>query len=136
MTFQELMQHFEQRLGHHQVPLNARASSLQTLFESGPLHQELMTRIAAAIYKRNRCGSLRDTVTRTATFDALAPIRLEVLHARDTDIDVFHLIEDVCVATSTYFGPVSAATVETTLGGRAEVIPFDRSRARKLKSSA
>lgn len=103
MTFIELIKHLAQRLGQHQIPLNANAVELRRLLDSSALHYELMTRILRSIYERNHCRSLNDAVDSDATFEALAPIRLDVLRSPRTDIDVYRLMEDFCVAIAMVF---------------------------------
>lgn len=139
MTFRELMQQLEAQLGHHQIPLHPAAAGVHDLFEFCALHHELMTEIASAIYKRNDCRSLTDPVTRAATLDALAPIRLRVLRSPKTDVDLFHLVEELCRRVDAAFGANEAVTKSSaaeTVRGRATVISLDRFRARRLRSLA
>jgi len=138
MNFKELIEHLADEIGYHQVPLNTRAHRIDELFENCALHHELMLRLVRAIHSRNNCRTLTDGVTRVATLDAIAPIRLEVLHSPKTDIDTKRLMDDVCTAVSMAFdhadaqppGPPSVApSVQVKYG---EVIPMDRYR-RRLK---
>ncbi len=139
MTFRELMQQLEAQLGHHQIPLQAAPTGMHDLFEFCALHHELMTEIALAIYKQNNCRALTDQVTRAATLDALAPIRLRVLRSPKTDVDLFHLIEELCRAVDVAFGAnesMAKGPAADPVRGRASVISLDRFRARRLRSSA
>ena len=104
LTFAQFVRHLERRLGHHQLPLNPSATGIQDLFETCAVHHELMMRLVREVYKKNKCEKLSDAVTRSPTFDAVAPIRLEILRAPHTDIDLFNLMEDLCAAISTAFG--------------------------------
>lgn len=143
MNFTELMQQLEQHLGYHQIPLNPAARGIKDIFEGSPLHHDLVTRLAKAIYTENRCRRLGDPVTREATFNALSPIRLETLRSASTDIDLFHFVENFGDAIEKIF--FSNAARHHEIGGpaavsekpQAEIIsikPFLR--ARRLKTWA
>lgn len=106
MTFIELLQKLEAQLGYHQIPLNPGATSLKNLFDNSPLHHELVKELVQSIYAGNRCRRLIDPIERTATFDALAPIRLKVLKSERTDVDLFQLIEEFGVVLDRIFGPL------------------------------
>ncbi|MHB1529214.1 MAG: hypothetical protein ACYDDA_04180 [Acidiferrobacteraceae bacterium] len=140
MTFLQLMQTLERRLGYHQLPVNPRARQLRELFESGALHHDLAVRLAHEIYRHNRCQKTGDLVQRTSTLDAIMPIRREVLQANDTDIDVFRFIETFCEGVERSLQPPlledkRAATARATTASN--VIPFERFRNRlRLKSLA
>ena len=74
-----------------------------------------------------------------ATLDALAPIRLRVLRSPKTDVDLFHLVEELCRRVDAAFGANEAVTKSSaaeTVRGRATVISLDRFRARRLRSLA
>lgn len=103
MTFIQLIEQLARQLGAHQIPFNPAATRRQGLIESSALHYALITRIVDAIYKGNRCGRLTDPVERDATFDAMAPIRQEVLRAHDTDVDAARFLEDLCACIATVF---------------------------------
>ncbi len=139
MTFNELMQQLEAHLGHHQIPLHPAPAGMHDLFEFCALHHELMIEIAMAIYKRNDCRSLSDRVTRAATFDALAPIRLRVLRSPKTDVDLFNLMEELCRALDGAFG-TNETTAKRPAGDptrqRAPVVSLQQFRARRLRSLA
>lgn len=104
MTFHELLDFLAKRIGQHQIPLNPTATELRGLIESGAVHYELMTQVATAIYTGNRCRRLNDPVTLDATFEALEPIRLAVLRAPSTDVDVHGLIEAICAEVAQAYG--------------------------------
>lgn len=128
MNFLQLVQLLEHRLGHHQVPINPGARELHDLFDNSPLHHELMPRIARAIYKANGCRSLRDPVAAAATFDAIAPIRLQVLRAKDTDVDVYRVIEEVCTAVGAAFDSRNEKPASSASAPERAVVPFARTR--------
>jgi hypothetical protein len=139
MTFNELMQRLEAHLGHHQIPLHPAPAGMHDLFEFCALHHELMIEIALAIYKRNDCRALSDSVARTTTFEALAPIRLRVLRSPRTDVDLFNLMEELCRAVDTAFGANETAAKKPAgdpARQRAPVVSLDQFRARRLRSSA
>jgi hypothetical protein len=125
MTFRELIERLARRIGHHQIPLNPAATELRGLIESGAVHYELVTQIATAIYTANRCRRLNDPVTQDATFEALEPIRLAVLRAPGTDVDVHGLMETVCAEVAHAFG-VTAPTDGPTTPAHGEVVRFRR----------
>ena len=138
MNFKELIERLADEIGYHQVPLNARARRIDELLESCALHHELMLRLMRAIHRRNDCHVLTDNVTRVTTLDAIAPIRLEVLHSPKTDIDTKRLMDDFCTAVDMAFDhesvqPLNTATPAATRAKRGEVISMDRYR-RRLKS--
>lgn len=139
MNFTELLQRLEDRLGRHQLPLNAAASGIKNVFEGCPLHHELMTRLVQAIYRENACRRLHDPVRRVETFRALEPIRLQALRAPSTDIDVYRLLEELCAAVNEVLedGPSSGAAPRASRPAGARVIPLDAFRHRRyLKSWA
>lgn len=125
MTFRELIEQLERRIGHHQVPLNPASSELRGFIDSGAVHYELVTQIATAIYTGNRCRHLTDAVTQDATFEALEPIRLAVLRAPGTDVDTHGLMETICLELAHAFGVVTPTDEPTTPAG-AEVVRFRR----------
>lgn len=103
MSFRELIELLAKRIGHHQIPLNPKATELRGLIDSGAVHYELITQIVTAIYTGNRCRRLSDPVTQDATFEALEPIRLAVLRAPGTDVDVHGLLETICAEVAQAF---------------------------------
>ncbi len=132
------MRYLERRLGYHQVPLNPAAAGIKDLFESSPVHPELMTELARAILAQNRCRRLDDPVERLATLDALGPVRLKRLRAAGTDVDTYGLLEALCEALNEAFEkeaePAPRATVALST---AEVIPLEPyRRRRRLKFEA
>lgn len=145
MNFKELVLHLENHIGSHQIPINPAATGTRDLFEGCPLHHELMTELMRAIFEGNGCRALTDTVGRKQTYQAVAPIRLEVLRSAKTDIDKFHLIESFCGAIEQAFGNVeSPAQSQDQQGGyrnkdaarSAEVIPLEKFRYRRFMHSA
>ncbi len=109
MKFIQLIEQLARHVGTHQIPLNPAAKQRRGLIESSALHYELITRIVAAIYTRNRCRRLTDPVERDATFEALAPIRQAVLRAANTDVDAARLLEDLCVSIAMVFEQLDPA---------------------------
>lgn len=136
MTFLELFKALELELGYHQVPLNHAATSLKDLFDSSPLHHDWMKRLAQAIHTGNRCRHLSDPVERERTFEAVAPLRVEVLRSERTDVDLFHVVEELCVVLDRIFGPVPAARAAPKRHEPAQVIDLAPFRRRRLKSLA
>jgi hypothetical protein len=140
MTFIELMAQLEAQLGNHQIPLNSKATDLRDLFESGPLHHDLINRVVREIYRRNRCRHLRNTVTRDDTFNALSPIRQSLLKNTTTDVDAYHVMDDLCRAIAHAFSVIDGGPGRPRRAGRrpdAQVIditPFLR--ARRIRSWA
>lgn len=137
MTFKELLEYLEERLGYHQMPLNRAATSIKDIFECSPVHPELMTSVVRAIYAENGCRSLNDTVERLVTLDALGPIRLARLRAASTDVDEHNLIEELCVILNEAFTEDAEPGRRTPVPAAAEVIPLaPYLRRRRFKSSA
>jgi len=136
MNFIELLKKLEMRLGYHQIPLNPSARGLKDLFEGSPLHHELIVRLAHAVFSHNRCRLLTDPVNRHPTFEAFAPLRTQVLQARNTDVDVYRLMDELCVALEKAFGTGRTAAVPLPRKS-AEIIPLDAvRRQRRLKTWA
>lgn len=123
MTYIELLQALEQRLGYQHLPLNSHASNMKNLFESTPVHHELMQRLVQALYRKNACLVLTGTVQRDACFDAIGTVRQETLKAATTDVDAYRLLDDLCQALDEIFEVAQEPTaVEKKL--LAEVVPF------------
>jgi hypothetical protein len=136
MTLIELLRRLEARLGGHQMPLNPAAKDIKTVFESIPLHQDFMKRLVQSIYTGNGCKRLSDPVDREITFEALAPLRLEVLRCARTDVDLYRLIDDVCIALDEIFGRTAPIAVGPKVALRAQIIHLAPFRRRRLKSLA
>lgn len=96
MKFLELLTQLEKRLGYHQFPINANATEIHEIFESSPVHGQLAIRLARKIYKSNNCKTVNDDITDANTNNALVAIRLEILRAQQTDIDVFTFMHELC----------------------------------------
>ncbi len=126
MNYFELMQHLEERLGYHQLPLNPAATSVRDLFDGTPLHHDWMTQFVRAVYAENRCQRLTDPVTLAETFKALAILRQQALKASATDVDLRTLVEEVGEAVNAVFAEYATATTQpaSPTGGGAEIIPF------------
>lgn len=125
MTFRDLVEQLAKRIGSHQLPINPAATELRGLIDSGAVHYELITQIVTALYTGNRCRKLNDPVTQDASFDALEPIRLAVLRATGTDVDVHGLMETICTEVAHAFG-VTAPTDEPTAPAGGELVRFRR----------
>ena len=141
MNFVELMRHLETRLGYHQIPLNPAARGIKDLFENSPLHHDLITRLAKAIFSENQCRRLEDPVARDVTFRALSPIRLEALRSNSTDIDLYRLVDELCSALEQIFASESGVQSKRTAPrgpkNQAEVISLEPFlRVRRIKSWA
>lgn len=136
MTLLELLRRLEARLGYHQLPLNPAPKNLKDVFESIPLHQDFMKRLVQAISSGNRCTRLDDPVDRAKTFEAVGPLRLEVLRSDRTDVDLYNLTEETCSALDAAFGPLERPAVkprEQTVA--AQVIQLARFRRRRSLAS-
>lgn len=103
MNFIELFRHLEHSLGYHQFPVNEQAAELSQLFESSAAHHDFVVRLAHAVYKANHCQKLQSPVTREQVEKVLSTLRVEILDGKKTDIDLYHFIEDVCVAVNDFF---------------------------------
>ncbi len=137
MTLLELLQRLETHLGYHQVPLRPAPKSIKDVFESTPLHYDFMKRLVQAICTGNGCRRLNDPVDRTKTFEAVAPLRLEVIRSERTDVDLYGLMEETCVALDRAFGPVECRRAkEKSPAGVAQIIQLAAFRRRRLKSLA
>ncbi len=126
MSFRELIEVLARRIGHHQIPLNPAATELRGLIDSGAVHYELITQIVTALYTGNRCRRLSDPVTQDATFEALEPIRLAVLRAPGTDVDVHGLMETICAEVAHAFGVTTPGEAPAAPPSGAEVVRFRR----------
>ncbi len=126
MNFFQLLQHLEERLGYHQLPLNPAATTLRDLFEGTPLHHEWMTQFVRAVYAENRCQRLTDSVTLAETFKALAVLRQQALKASTTDVDLRALVEEIGETINAAFADNATAINPPTAptGSGAEIIPF------------
>jgi hypothetical protein len=139
MTFLELVEYLARRLGHHQVPVNPDARVLKDLIESGAVHYAILKQVLSAIYARNQCRRLNDPVRLNEAFDALAPVRTEILESARTDVDQYHFMENLCMAIGEALGvPPGNAIPSDALRvtrPKAAVIPLDRFRARRQHES-
>lgn len=129
MTFIQLLKALERELGYHQFPVDACAPDLARVFESSAVHHDLATRLVREIYRANRCQKLSHPVSRELTLSALIPIRLDILKADNTDIDLFRFIENCCEVIERSLAlpvdppaPVGAAIANSS----ADVLPFIR----------
>ena len=136
MTFLELLQQLEAQLGYHQLPLNARATSIKNIFESSPLHHDFARRLVQSLYTGNGCQRLTDPVKHEATFEAVAPLRLDALRNSRTDVDLVRTIEELCTALETIFGAGGETRPARPTTEPGQVIDITRFRRRRLRSGA
>ena len=126
MTFRELIEQLAKRIGQHQLPVNAAATELRGFIDSGAVHYELITQVVTAIYTGNRCRRLADPVTRDATFESIEPIRLAVLRAPGTDVDVHGLMESICTEVAHAFGVATPNNRPVAPSSSGELVRFRR----------
>lgn len=100
MNFKEFLIALEHNLGYHHIPVNQQAMELSELFESSPVHGDLVSRLLRAIYSENRCQKFDDLVTLEKCNNAIAPIRLELVKAEHTDVGSIAFIDAFCFAVS------------------------------------
>ena len=112
MNFIELFRYLEHSLGYHQFPVNELATELPQIFESSAAHHDLVVRLVHEIYKANRCQKLQSPITREQVEKVLSAIRVEILDGKKTDIDLYHFIEDVCIAVNDFFLQMENANQE------------------------
>ena len=139
MNFKELLAQLEEHLGYHQFPVNPAATNIKNVFEGSPLHHDLMTGLARAIYVANACRRLTDPVTLDKTLQAFAPIRQETLRAARTDVDLYRLLDELGVALNEIFAEHKTIVKPSTPPTRrsAVIIPLAPYRQqRRLKSLA
>lgn len=139
MTFFELVEYLARRLGHHQVPVNPGARALKDLIESSAVHYSILKQVLTAVYVRNQCRRLGDPVRLNEAFDALAPVRTEILESRRTDVDQYHFMENLCMAIGEALGVPSGNSIPPDVPRvdrpKAAVIPLNRFRARRRHES-
>ncbi|MDH3563210.1 MAG: hypothetical protein OEN49_07420, partial [Gammaproteobacteria bacterium] len=112
---------------------------IKDVFDGSPLHHDIMTRLARAIYVSNACRRLTDPVSLEKTLLALAPIRQEVLRAARTDVDLYRVLDELGAAFNKIFADnlVSRKPVAPVMRRTAEIILLSSyRRQRSLKSSA
>jgi hypothetical protein len=140
MNFKELLAQLEERLGYHQFPVNPAATNIKNVFEGSPLHHDMMTGLARAIYVANACRRLTDPVNLDKTLQAFAPIRQEALRAARTDVDLYRVLDDLGAALNEIFAEAPAAIkapVAPPARRSAIIIPLAPYRQqRRLKTSA
>ncbi len=103
MNFKELLAQLEEHLGYHQFPVNPAATNIKDIFESAPLHHDLITRLIRAVYVSNSCHRLTDIVRKEKTLQALTVVRQEILRSAKTDVDVYRLVDDLGTALNGIF---------------------------------
>ena len=134
MNFMELLRALEHRLGNQHLPLNPRATTIKQIFDCSPVHHELMQRVVQALYHVNGCQHLTDPIAQQACFDAIGPVRQDTLKTPSTDVDAYHLLDDLCHALDEIFGRAAADTDKAPAETKrsADVIPLDVARRRKV----
>jgi hypothetical protein len=129
MTYIELLQALEQRLGYQHLPLNPHASNMKNLFDSTPVHHELMQRLVQALFRNNECRLLTDAVACNVCFEAVGMVRQETLKTATTDVDAYRLLDDLSEALIEIFKivqePIAAEEKRS-----AEIVPFTRRNSR------
>lgn len=139
MNFKELLAQLEEHLGYHQFPVNPAATHIKNIFDGSPLHHDMMTGLARAIYVANACRRLTDPVNLNQTLQALAPIRQETLRLAATDVDVYRLLDELGAALNEIFADSHTSEKSPPAQTRrtAEIIPLAAyRRQRHLKSLA
>jgi hypothetical protein len=132
MTFLELLQHLEQRLGNQHLPLNPKATEFKKIFEGSPVHHDLMRGLVEAIYVANGCRQLTDTVDKEICFSAIGPLRRDTLKTATADVDVYRLLDEFCHALSDIFSDGGKNSgKEEVKASQAEIISIDSARRRK-----
>ncbi len=133
MNFLELLQALEHRLGYQHLPLNPQASTLKQVFECSPVHHDLMRELVNALYAANACQQFTDPVNRDACFEAIGPVRQAALKTRTTDVDAYHLMENLCQGLDEIFTTERGVTKNTDAEKKpgAEIIQLDRARRRR-----
>ena len=139
MNFKELLEQLEERLGYHQFPVNPAATNIKNVFEGSPLHHDMMTGLARAIYVSNACRRLTDPVNLEKTLLALAPIRQQALRSAAADVDIYRLLDEMGIALNEIFADNNTPIKPVAVPARrtAVIIPLaPYRRQRQLKSSA
>lgn len=103
MNYLQLLQALEHRLGYQHLPVNPRAASLKQIFETSPVHHDLMHQLVQAIYATNGCRQLTDAVDKDACFDAIGPVRQQAMKTPSMDVEAYHLIDELCHAVDEIF---------------------------------
>ncbi|MHB1513422.1 MAG: hypothetical protein ACYCTF_09100 [Acidiferrobacter sp.] len=130
MTFLQLLQSLEERLGHIHLPVRPQATGLQDLFEGCGLHHELTVALVRAIYTENHCRHIKDGVVAEASFKAVTPIHAAVAHAERTDIDTYRFSEGFLAALQTAFEQKPHPRPVRPQAPRGQVLPFPTLRRR------
>ncbi|WP_297390338.1 hypothetical protein [Acidiferrobacter sp.] len=130
MTFLQLLQALEERLGHVHLPVRPQAARLPEVFEGCGLHHELAVMLVRAIYTENRCQHLRDRVSAEACLRAVAPIHAAVAHADHTDVDTYRFSEGFFAAVQAVFEQKPRARPPKAQEPRGQILSFPLMRRR------
>ncbi|MDA8190360.1 hypothetical protein [Acidiferrobacter thiooxydans] len=130
MTFLQLLQALEQRLGHVHLPVRPQAAGLPDVFEGCGLHHELAVTLVRAIYTENRCRHVRDWVSAEACLRAVAPIHAAVAHADHTDIDTYRFSEGFLAAVQAVFEHKPRSRPPKSPEPRGQILSFPLARRR------
>ena len=130
MTFLQLLQALEQRLGHVHLPIQPRAARLPEVFDGCGLHHELAVTLVRAIYRENRCRHVRDRVSVEACLRAVAPIHAAVAHADHTDVDTYRFSEGFLAAVQAVFEQKPGARPPKVREPRGQLLSFPLTRRR------
>ena len=135
MNFKELLAQLEEHLGYHQFPVNPAATNIKDIFESAPLHHDLITRLIRAVYVSNSCHRLTDIVRKEKTLQALTVVRQEILRSAKTDVDVYRFVDDLGAALNSIFTEdknyVKPLTMDLKKPHTAEIIQLSAYRRQK-----
>lgn len=124
MTFLQLLQSLEERLGHVHLPVRPQAAGLQDIFEGCGLHHELIVALVRAIYVENHCRHIKDRVQADASLKAVTPIHGAVARADHTDIDTYRFSEGFLTALQAVFEQKPHPRPVRPQAPRGQVLPF------------
>ncbi|WP_298134775.1 hypothetical protein [Acidiferrobacter sp.] len=130
MTFLQLLQALEERLGRVHLPVRPQAARLSDLFEGCGLHHELAVTLARAIYAENGCRHVRDRVSADACLRAIAPIHAAVAQAEHTDVDTYRFSEGFLAAVQAVFEQRPQPRPTKAAKPSGQVLPFSLMRRR------
>ena len=91
--FRETLIEVSLSLGPHHLPLDRKASDINSFLQADSTHHALVKRAVIDIYRANRCSHLDSAIDTGRTFDALGKLYAELNSAPETDIDQIDLLE-------------------------------------------
>jgi hypothetical protein len=98
-------------LGPHHLPLDHKASDINSFLGADSTHHSLVKRAVMAIYRANRCSHLDSLIDTTRTFDALGKLYGELNGDPDTDVDQVDLLEKLGQELSLLLPPVHTDSI-------------------------